>query len=253
MHNACEWETYFADIDGRVASIGVDMSAARELADLDAPNLLKVQYVLRQADEDGLPTLGEEEIIADLRDELINWIGALNGRCVGEVSGNGLHSWFFYVPCGWNEVATLLHRIALRKQVALGAEMMADAMHRVYHEALLPTAEELRRTRNIEQLADMAALGDDASRERPVEHTVLMDNSVQAHAFAEWARRNGFMVSSLLPPPNGEGLHQIIFRRNMPLHAELLDSDTHLIAEEAQRLGGIYDGWRAEVRLAKSA
>ncbi len=247
------WEDYYTEIDGYVAIVRVELTAARDLERLDAPNLLRVQYALGAADGDGLPGEADERVIGELGGELQDWIGAAGGRFVGEISAAGQHSWLFYMPCGWVEAANLVHRIGLRKGVALGAEMKADARHAVYFEELLPTAEELRKTRLARRLAEMAAMGDDAAQTRPVEHTVAFDNRTQALSFAGWARQRGFVVTAMNPPGRMGERIELKFHRVMALDPARLEADIAQVEEHATHLGGSYLGWRAEACLPKSA
>ena len=238
---------YCAEVDGQLAWVRVDGAATAELEVLDAPNLLRVQYQLTAADEDGLPTAREEALLAQLREELAEWVSALGGRHVGEACCAGHCTWFFYVPCGWLEAANLVHRIGLRRNVVLGVEMMPDATHRCYHEGLLPSWEELRRMQTARQLAELAQQGDDGEQPRPVVHELRFDNRVQALACAEWARRSGLVVDGLLPPADGQPHYRLLVHRHMALEPVALDEDIRRVAEAAQRLGGDYIGWRAEV------
>jgi len=253
MTGVGEWVTYYADIDGVLTEMRVDMRAGNELRELGAPNLLRVQYELRAPDGDGLPSGEDEAVIDRLRHELRDWVGALGGRLAGEASGGGQHSWFFYVPCGWLEAANLIHRIGLRNNVALGVEMAADATCRFYHEQLLPSAEELRRAQIATHLTELADMGDVADVPRPVSHEARFDNRVQALAAADWARRQGFVVDGLLPPAGARQDYSLTFHRQMPLHAARLEQDVALVADMTARLGGRYAGWRTQPCLAQSA
>ncbi len=253
MAETCNWQTCYTQIDDAIVALSADAAAAAELEEMQAPNLLRVQYILSSHDDDGFPHEREAAVLDELRRELQDWIGALGGRMVGETTGAGQHSWFFYVPCGWLEVANLIHRIGLRVNVALGAEMLPDATHRIYHEHLLPTEEELRRTRIAERLAELAARGDDARQPRPVTHVVRFDNRVQAFSCADWARRNGYVVESLLPPSAAQEGYHLSFHRLMTPQAAALDADIAAITETVRRLGGDYLDWRTEPRVTQTA
>ena len=253
MQQLHDWETYFARIGDHLAVIRVDLRAGMELPELDAPNLLHVQYLLQQPDADGLPGDRDARTIDTLRAELLEWFAALGGRLVGEISAAAQHGWFIYVPCGWLEAANLVHRIGLRCNATLGARMLADATHNVYHEVLLPEPDELRRTHNAEKLAALQAMGDDATQPRPILHEIRFDNRVQALACAQWGRSHGFAVDSLLPPARQGDTYHLTLRRLMPLDIHLLDEDTRQLDELARRLGGDYVDWRAELRQQQTA
>ena len=247
MH--AEWETCFVEVAGKPAILRCDLAAGRELAQIDAPNLLQVQLELEAPGADGLPGAADQARVRELGQELHDWLAALGGRFVAELSGNGLHSWFYYVPCGWLEAANLVHRIGLRRGVALGVEMKPDARHRVY-ESLLPTEDELRRTRNMQALSTLMERGDDLRQPRPVEHSVRFDNRTQALALAEWARRQGYVVVGMQTLNDGAVVLQ--FQRVMAPEMARLDADTAEIMAAARQLGGEYQGWETEVRLAQA-
>ena len=258
------FETCCTCVEGRPAILSVDMGAGRDLVGLDVPNLLRVQYVLRQPDEDGLPDEEDERRIDELRAELTEWIGAAGGRYAGEISGGGQHSWFFYMACGWRAAAQLVHRIGLRLGVSLGAEMMPDARHRVYFEELLPTEEEWCLHETVRQLCALMNAGDDLAQPREVTHYTLFENRSQALAMVEWARREGFTVRLLhldgigtttevrAVDTAGRWLVEVV--RHMAPAPKAMDDDARCVMRKAAHMGGIYCGWHAQaVRQAEPA
>ncbi len=250
-----QWKTCCTCSDGEAAIIGVDLSAVRELPGLGVPNLLRVQYVLREPDEDGLPGEEDERRIETVRAELSEWIRAAGGRFVGEVSAAGQHSWLFYMACGPQEAVELVHRIGLRLGVTLGAEMLPDARHEVFFEELMPTAEEWRVHENALRLCGLLEAGDDLSRPREVMHLAMFENRGQALAFMDWARRKGF-ATRILRWQGGDAAAEtplidrpwlVEFSREMCPQPAAIDEETRAITQAAAHLGGEYRGWRAAI------
>ncbi len=252
-----QWQSCCTFLDGHPAVLTVDMGAGADLSGLDAPNLLRVQYVLRHPDEDGLPGAEDERRIEALRAELVEWIRAAGGRFVGEVSAAGQHAWFFYMACGWREAAQLVHRVGLRLGVALGAEMLPDARHRTYFE-LLPTEEEWRVHDNAQRLCALLDAGDDLRQPRDVAHYALFDNHSQAQTMGEWARRHGFTVRAprmliageeraMAEPAGTSGRWLLELSRHMRPEPRAIDADTARLMQAAARMGGVYCGWHAPV------
>jgi len=114
-----QWEAFEADIEGTPAWILFNATAAHELPNLDLPNLLRVQFDY-EGDEDGAPLPAEEDRMQELETELEDWISAIGGRFVGQVTADGSRTLFFYVSCGREEAENLLRRIAVRRNMDLG-------------------------------------------------------------------------------------------------------------------------------------
>ncbi len=242
------WEAFEADIEGTPAWILFNATAARELPNLDLPNLLRVQLDYEQ-DEDGSPLPAEEDRMQELETELEDWISAIGGRFVGQVTADGCRTLFFYVSCGREEAENLLRRIAVRRNMDLGMRMEADPQNRVYFELLLPTAEERRRMRDLAAISELAANGDRLEEPRPIEHAARFANRHQAIAFANWARKNGFVVDGILSPaPEREHFVLQFHKIAVPL-PEIIDADTAAISAMAGQLGGSYEGWQTELRV----
>jgi len=113
------WDAYEAVIDGTPAWILFNETVARELPQLDLPNLLRVQADYEET-EDGLPGAEDEDRLQALETELEDWIKALDGRYVGQVTARGQRTMFYYVACGREEAQNLIHRISLRMDIPLG-------------------------------------------------------------------------------------------------------------------------------------
>jgi uncharacterized protein (TIGR01619 family) len=246
-----KWEAFSTTIAGTPAWIVFNREAVDELPQLDLPNLMKVQVDF-EADEDGLPTREEEGRLAALEEELETWVGAIDGRYVAQVTAAGMRTLFFYVACGREEAENLVRRIALRQNVELGFEMEADPGNRVFFELLLPTRDERRRMRDLAAIAALEAEGDRLQAARPVEHTARFSNRHQAIAFANWARKNRFIVDGILSPSREEPWFVLQFHRVMPLLPEEIDADTAAITHMAEQLGGAYDGWSTRPVLAQA-
>ncbi len=242
------WEAFETEIDGIAACIVYNETAARELPQLDLPNLLRVQVAF----EPGpgiLPDGEEEERLSALEQELESWIGAIGGRYVAQVTIRGLRTMFFHVACGREEAENLVRRIAIRRDIEIGLRMEADPRYRTYYELLLPTAEERRRMETMARIADLVARGDDLEKARPVSHEASFANRHQAIAFANWARKNGFMVDGILSPGAGRESFVLQFHRTMAPQPQALEADVEAIAHMAGQLGGAYEGWSAPARV----
>ncbi|WP_038035628.1 DUF695 domain-containing protein [Thermopetrobacter sp. TC1] len=248
---SAKWDAFATEIDGVPAWIVFNADAARELPQLDLPNLMRVQAPFK-ADEDGLPLPVEEKRLEDLEDELEKWVGAIGGLYVGHVTALKHRTFFFYVSCGREEAKNLVRRIALRRDEDLAFHMEPDPENRVFLDLMLPTKDERRRMRDHARIAEMRLQGDDLSCPRPVEHTARFSNRHQAIAFANWARKNRFHVDGILSPNAETPWFVLQFHRRMPLIPEEIDADTAAITEMAEQLGGSYEGWSCEICRAEA-
>ncbi len=247
-----QWEAYQADIEGHEAWILFNAGIARELKSMDLPNLLSIQVEFTPATPEGLPSGEEEERLHDLEGELESWIAAIGGRYAGQVTIAGLRTMFFYVSCGKEEAENLIRRIALRKNMDLGFRMQADPSNRTYFELLLPTHDERRQMRDLATIAGLSAQGDDLQTPRPIAHSARFGNRHQAIAFANWARKNRFIVDGIRSPAREGDDFTLLFHKTMPPLPEIIDADTAAISHTTGQLGGQYDGWQAELRTART-
>lgn len=96
---------------------------------------------------------------------------------------------------------------------------------------------------NGEVLRRLEANGDDLSRPRNIDFTVVFPNEVEAREFAEHFRKQGFSASVEFSQ-TVEGLPwDVIVTKHMPADYEEIGAFENSLQQVADPLGGRNDGW----------
>ena len=114
-----------------------------------------------------------------------------------------------------------------------------------YFEFLHPSEVALQRiwNRRVRQLLEKD--GDNADKERKIDHLVLLPNPAARSTFIDYVRRENFEVDFAPDAANAEAQFSVEFSRlDRP---SSIDEVVDPVVQKVLELGGVYDGWGCEV------
>jgi hypothetical protein len=241
-----DFDFYPTLVEGRRASIVVDLLAAVHAPLAGYGTLVSVRIPMKSPRPDGLRDAAELEPLATLEDAVVpaleEQVGALS---VGRLMLDGAIVLSLYAPDGTAEarVAEVLGGVdwdgyALRWTVA------PDAEWRLLREVLAPDPYALQGIWNRRLLTQFAAQGDDHSAPREVDHVVVFESADAADIAARQLRDLGYRTDE--PEPH-DGEVRLGFHREDVLADGAPDTFVEQILDVVLPLGGDYDGWGAPV------
>lgn len=245
---AC-WDTYICEVEGKAASILVDLDAADASPQAGLSLLVYVNLAVITPDQHGFPLPEEYPALAGLEDDTADAFAALGGRYVGRCVSDGHMDMFFYVPPDslWREAAETA--LARHPAYAWQAGSQPDPDWDAYHEFLYPDALTLLLMEKRRACDELAALGDDPAHARAVEHWAEFPSLAAAQAFSDEIRADGYSVHAPQPSEDGgDKAWRVLFTR--PAAPKELDEELAALLRRCADNAGSYLGWSCAARSA---
>lgn len=244
------WEFYLCRVEGRPASIALDLGLRRAAPQAKRPWLLCVQALLRSPRPDGLPDGTEAQALNALEDRLQE---RLLARCdaveAGRLSTNGVRELYFYGKddAGLDDaveeasVAAPGYRLRLRAEEEPGWERYLDF--------LWPgplSWQWIKDRRLVDALTDN---GDTLELARAVDHWAYFEAQDDRERFIRAVEGLGFSAERLeagSPEADTPALGARVTRAD-PVTLAHIHGVTRQLFELAEEHGGSYDGWECPV------
>jgi len=199
-----DWDVYMCEVEGRPASILVDLALAEHAPLKNLPVLGHVGVALQRPDENGFPDAAEYDELAALEDALIKAL-VEQGQAVyaGRSIRDGESDFFFYLPDmqGFGDAVEKAFCAALEQKKGgntPGPDWESGSVHDadwdVYRDFLFPNTYDLLGIQNRRALAKLQSMGDDPALTRFVEHWLEFATEDALQAAAQGARAKGFAV-----------------------------------------------------------
>lgn len=243
------WDFYFCRVDGRAASIFLDLAIGERAPIEGAGTLYWVDVAMLDPAEHGMGGPDEVEQSGDAIDALAAAAHHLDLIYVGRLRNHGLWQLRFYGP---PERAEPLREACDRlpelseHRVDLGAT--PDPAWDYYFDFLFPSAERQRWMADRAVVEALEDRGDDGSIPRRVDHWAYFPTARARDDFAAAAASERFTVEELSEHPDapelrfGAQLHRVDRIELEHIHAVVMR-----LVELAGAHGGDYDGWETSV------
>ena len=258
------WDSYFCHVEGKPASILVNLGAAAEAPLAAFPVLGYVSVSLLEPDGHGFPDDREYATLGDLEDRLVHAVsGEGQGMYVGRCAVDGRFDCFFYLreASGWGDQVARAMEAFPGYSFEAGAQ--EDPNWASYRQFLFPAENDLLVIQNRRACRALEDAGNDPGLSRIVAHWARFSSSGAAENFSLAVRGRGFSSgepeyvsgaeldgegsedgSSSVFPPGFEahpGAYRLCFSRpDAPLE---LDEIVFSLADLAREHGGHYEGW----------
>ena len=275
------WDSYLCEVDGKPASILVDLGAVAQAPMPGFPCLGYVTVTLRDPDENGFPRREEFETLSVLEDALESALTASEaavhiGRCIT----SGRYELIFYTVSSddWHSrVADIMEALPPYDWEA-GAHYEPD--WDTYLGFLFPGEQDLLTIQNRRLLRQLQEQGDAPEKNRLITHWLDFFDAEDGEAFCRAARERGFQVEeagmvfgtedgaalsgggeSAPVPGSGPGLARLaltgaearppffqarVSRMDAP---ENIDEVSFALLDLALEHGGEYLGWSCPIQM----
>jgi regulator of RNase E activity RraB len=241
-----DWDFYPLRVDDQPASIFVDLGIRSEAPIRSHETMGYLRVLMRRPRDDGFSSQGEFDDLLALEDGVTAKI-IRDGTAifVGRNTSNGNRDFYFYVvdPARFAAAAEAAMREFPAYKYETGAR--EDRDWQTYFEFLHPSESDLQCIMNRRVLRQLDKHGDDASKERKIEHFAYFPSVEVRAAFADYVQAEGYAIENAPEVPDGEGQYSILFSRVD--RAVRIDEIVLPLFERATELGGEYDGWSCQV------
>lgn len=243
-----QWEYYDAQIDGKPATVWVDLGLSEHAPLKRMPTLAWVWVQLEEPTEDGMPQGPEAEMVENLKEALTEYLGTrLNARLVGRNLFFGRAEYYFYAQDAKN-LDTAVHAV----MSGFGTydyyyDHKKDADWSFYRDFLLPGLWELHCIRNRHMLTLLRDQGDNLQTPRPLEHWLFFATETDAKEAWALLESDGFQQDELVEEEDYEDQPWTLkVQRTEHLVPDRLDELVRQLLALAEAHNGTYDGWECE-------
>jgi hypothetical protein len=242
------WNAYMARVNGRLASVLVDLGRRARAPDSSSPVLLWAHLRMRAPRPDGLPSSEEAPDLLRVSQALEEAAkDAAAAEVVGTITSGGVREFYFYGPgaAGFERAIADALRSFPGYVAETGSKPDPGWSH--YLEVLYPRPADLQRMKNRALHEALRAQGDDPSARRVVSHWVYFETRGARDAFVARATASGFRE-----PPGArsepEGRFGIRLEHESTTDESTMEVHTLRLEEWARELGGEYDGWETPIQ-----
>ncbi|MDL2279595.1 DUF695 domain-containing protein [Desulfovibrio sp. OttesenSCG-928-G11] len=267
------WELYYRHVEGRPASILLDMGLADLAPRRDFPVLGHVSLTLLAPDDDGLAGVLEYAKLWDMEEALTQAVAEEGpalyaGRCIR----NGEADFYFYLPDHSAFGGGVERAMAAFDGYSWSSASTADPDWEVYLNFLYPGPHDILAIQNRRALARLEEMGDKHALPRLVEHWIDCPYAADGEGLVLALRRQGFITERLDPVPDGQeplnggsgfgtgagivagtGPWAFSLRLTRQDNLEDIDALVFLLADTAREHGGVYLGWACAATSADPA
>ncbi|WP_431261637.1 DUF695 domain-containing protein [Roseateles chitinivorans] len=242
-----DWDFYSARVDGKPASLYVDLGAEASAPVAALPHMAYLRLRMRHPRDDGLSSQAEFDQLIAIEDRLQASLCDDRTAYVGRNTSDGCRDFYFYIaaPDTWAARAAAAMKPFGDYEFQSGAR--DDPAWSTYRTFLLPDDWERERIQNRRVCEQLEEHGDTLSAPREIDHWAWLPDAASAAAFIDAVRPLGFLPKD--EPTHVEerdAMSVHVARVDVPSH-QGIDEVTRPLFEAAKRHGGEYDGWGCSV------
>ncbi|HRG16517.1 MAG TPA: DUF695 domain-containing protein [Pseudomonadota bacterium] len=242
-----DWVVYACAVEGRPATVYLDMAIAEDAPLERLPVAAWVQLRMQQPREDGLSSDDELDVLKAIEEALVAGLTDKSTAYVGCITTNGRRDFHFYTAAaaGWKErVSSALRAFPTH---AFTCASRPDREWDIYFDRLSPSDEDRERIQNRRICDALQRSGERFAVARPIEHSAYFPSDAARAQFVDRVTPMGCRVVEMLEPEElGEQFGVRVAALGIPSHAQI-DALVLPLFHAANECGGEYDGWETQV------
>lgn len=248
---AGKWDFYQCRLNGKPASIYLDMGLKKSAPRPKLHALLVVRVFLRYPDPgNGMSTDAEYEVLVAIEDQLAQALKEDVGAVyVGRITTDGRREFFFYSPGAGDFGSIARAALSAFPGYRIEAWGQADPGWKQYLAVLYPRGQSLRWITDKALIEALAARGDQGDVARPIRHVSYFPSASERAGFTGAIENAGFTVSGL--PETGRAAdprpYGVAYQLSQSASLAVVSATTGLLTQLSEKNGGTYDGWECEV------
>jgi len=244
------WDTYMARIDGKPASILVDMGLFDKAPEHRMPFLVITGPRARNCSKDGIPYRDEIPELEEILDATTSFItGVMPLRLCGTYTHQCQRLNYYYMKDSFG-VRTAIQRMYRRnfKDRDYVLNIRYDPEWRTYLTFLYPTDGMKTWMENEKIMMHMLQNGDSLTAARDIIFEAAFPTDSITTVFTDFLRLHGYDLRSTEKLHSRIAANKVVFYRHAKVNIDTLNTWTGALKQEIDTLGGIYNGWTAPVK-----
>lgn len=244
-----DWDFYFANVNGALSSIFVDLGIRATVPDTHRPHILWIWVPMLRARDDGLSSDDESSTLHLIEDELAQILGARNdAHLVGRITGANRREYYLYGRDA-DQLADSIDSVFAKFPnyvPEFGEQRDVEWTH--YLTVLYPGTRELQRIKNRRTIDALANAGDSLVTKRPITHWVYCRHEAELQRLRNNFTALGFVVSNTNSDFDSSYPFALTAIRDDVADQDAIDHTVFQILDVLNDSDAIYDGWESPVR-----
>lgn len=242
-----DWQFFPCTMGDGPALVSVDVGV-KEVLDQLPLQMLMVTLEVKTADDSGLPSNEEFDVLGKQEDSWLKALDKTGGCMVGRVTTAGRRTTYAYTTGDQKHWDAVGDRIGKKFGYKIEVALFEDADHESYYQGLYPTDDDWCVIRDMQVINSAAEHGDVAKFPRKIDHCCYFNHADSAAEFVSAARAEGFDLADDPVEAIDDGRCQVELTHTGTLLLGELTHHTLWLSRKAQEYGGEYDGWGTSVQ-----
>lgn len=241
-----DWNFYLTEIDGKLASISLNLALKEFIPNKEKPNLTWIYVKLNSPSDKGLTTDEESEILFDIEDQFLGKINRNNSLYIGRLTSDGSRDFYFYSKNSdlFKSEAEKISREYPNYKILIHSK--EDKDWNSYLD-IYPSELDFQSISNRSVLENLEKNGDNLSKAREVFHWIYFNNEIDRTNYIDAILKENFVVAE----ENFDKMNQLPFglqiKRVDYVGYNEIDEYTLLLWKLARENNGDYDNWETSV------
>lgn len=243
-----DWDLYTCHIEDNPAIVGLDLDLRRFAPLSDKPHAIYISVYLNNPRVDGFPQGDEFAVLGEIEDSLVQQLStALHAHFVGRTISNGVRDFYFYTGNTQLHDKFIADAMTAFPGYKYEFGVKNDKTWQLYFDFLLPDVQEFQRIQNRKVLRTLQQHGDNAEKERQIDHWIYFGTEASREAYWQQIRDLGFKTEEQHTADNGENPYCLHVSRPDKTDEDSIDDVVMLLWELAQQVNARYDGWETVI------
>ena len=243
-----EWDFYPTKIEGKAASISLDLAIADVAPVPELGHMLWVSIKVKEPDANGFPLREEAKILAGIEDELVEKLHFMDAVQVARLKSDGTVDFYFYAPENDQFEDIVLELMEEHPDYLYATETAEDPEWDEYLAYLYPDHYNYQSILNRRVVDQLQEAGDTLETAREVDHWLNFADEKNREAFAVAVQEKGFAVLQKGENPDKSGLrYSINISRADKASWEEVNRYVWELCKLAEKFKGEFVGWGCEV------
>lgn len=241
-----EWNFYMTTLDGKSASIYLNLALHNIIPIKDKPNLSWISVRLNSSTENGLTTDEESKILFKIEDDLLDKIDSKNALYIGRLTSDGFRDFYFYSNNAkhFESEAAKISKEYPKYEILIHSKEDKDWLAYI---DIYPNEMDFQSISNRSVLENLEKNGDNLTKPREVFHWIYFDNENDLKNYLDLVSKDNFELVNKDFDKDNEHPYRLQIKRIDMVDYNEIDVYTLYLWKLAKENNGKYDGWETSV------
>lgn len=242
------WKFYFCNVNGKYASISLNLGLWPDVPMADKPWLLWVWIYLLSPGDTGLTSSSEAPVIWEIEKVLEHALASVcDAIHCGRITTDGRRELYFYGKNKRGFEKAVKSVMSSFGQYKFDLDAQKEADWNQYLNVLYPSDEDRQRISNMDLLDVFTKKGDTLESPREVNHWIYFSREVDRELFTQMILQRGYQKEALPDRLENEFPLGLRAMRMQSITLSAINETVIELFRLARAANGSYDGWEAEV------